>query len=139
MKSNTLRWFSLLFGLCGLADCLLLFYWQATNPFFHPVWDSDVSKVAGVPISILGAIAYLIIVLSVIFEKDRPSFSKYGAAGVFMISGLGMFFSIYLIGISIFVIRHLCPYCLFSAIMITAIFFCSAIRIRIRRREHGQI
>ncbi len=135
MKSDKFRLPILLLALAGLADCLLLSYWYLTDPFTHPVRSGDYSKIAGVPNAILGAAAYLAIALLAALEKKRPRFGSLSSVAVFIVSGLGTFFSIYLTFVAVFVIRRVCPYCLFSSLAITAIFICSIIKTKTRRRE----
>jgi uncharacterized membrane protein/glutaredoxin len=82
------------------------------------VRDSSYSAILGIPVSLLGAIAYsLIFVLSLIsMEKDRKWLLLY------VISLAGFVFSAYLTYVEFFIIKAVCFYCVISALLITAIF-----------------
>jgi uncharacterized membrane protein len=91
----------------GIGDCEL-------------VNSSEYASIAGVPVALLGAIAYAVIVLLAVAELRT-------SAGVMLVAGwavaLASFaFSAYLTYIELYVIDAICVYCVASASLMTAIF-----------------
>jgi uncharacterized membrane protein len=128
MRFDRLNWLILTFGLLGLIDSLWLTYWHFANPVIHSIRNSSYGNLAGVPVALLGAIVYLSIVMVIAFGNHVPAVRQFGQSAVFLMSGAGMIFSIYLLGASIMIFHSICPYCLFSALMISAIFICCIVR-----------
>ena len=79
------------------------------------VIHSDYSKILGIPVEILGMIYYAIIgcVYSIVFIIDMWSFLI--AMILLGISFCAVLFSVYLISIQAFVVKHWCTWCLCSA------------------------
>lgn len=74
---------------------------------------SEYAVLFGIPIALLGAIYYLsIFVLAVIYlDTKNTAFVKLATALI----GVGMFFSLGLVYLQLFVLKALCLYCLMSA------------------------
>jgi uncharacterized membrane protein len=80
------------------------------------VQTSEYSKLAGVPVALIGLIGYLAILASLLAsESERSRFATVGLALV------GFGFSAYLTGRELFSIHHICEWCLSSAVIITVI------------------
>lgn len=88
------------------------------------VLTSSYSKILGIPVSLLGAIYYFIIILSIFLHLDtkKEIFLKIPI----LMSVVGLIFSIYFMTVMVFVLKAICPYCIVSAITSTTIFIISA-------------
>lgn len=84
------------------------------------VTTSVYSKIAGIPVAYTGVAYYFaVLVLLVLFlESKKQIFVK----GIFALTTVGFLFSIYFTFLQFFIIKALCPYCLFSALTSTALF-----------------
>ena len=105
-------------ALCaGVGDC------SAVNA-------SRYSEIAGIPIAVFGAAAYLVMLLILIY-KDRVDFLReIGAMLLVGISLAGVLYSAYLTYIELYVIHAICPYCVLSAIVLTLMLIVSILYIR---------
>jgi uncharacterized membrane protein len=107
----------------GLGDC-----WTVNS--------SSYSSVYGIPLSILGAGAYLIL-LGLLFTRDKnfikPELNDQLTLGI---SFSGFLYSIYLTYLEIAVIKAVCPFCVVSAIMMTIDFVCSLNRLVQNQSDH---
>lgn len=126
MKSKTAHCAIVVCGLLGLADATLLYYWHATSPFVNPAWDSPYGYFFWLPVSVWGIAVYTAILL-------LAYFGRYDIIG--LVSAIATAFSVYLIWASVFIIKHVCPYCVFSALMMGAIFCVSFFTFPSREKE----
>ena len=102
---------------------------------------SPYSTVAGIPIALLGMGVYVAIgALAFLSTREaRPERSRRDALAaqahlaVFGLSLVGVLYSVYLTYLEIFVIRAICPWCVASALVVTAIWIASAVDVRRRR------
>lgn len=130
---------SLIIGLSflGLLDSLYLTWVKLSgnSAFCAGVGDCDTvnasefSEFAGIPIAILGAGAYLIILVLSTMENQSDFLSEYVPYSIFGMSLIGVIYSGYLTYIELAVLFAVCPYCVISAVLITLIFVLSAIRV----------
>jgi uncharacterized membrane protein len=90
---------------------------------------SPYSSIYGIPISILGAIAYLIIIAALIFERQRPHLKNMLIKFSFGVTTAGFMFSVYLTYLELNVIHAICPFCVVSAILMTALFILNIFRL----------
>ncbi len=102
----------------GIGDCAL-------------VQASSYAKIFGVPISLLGLLAYLTILgLGIIAYRGVPPERAFLALqGAFGVAFAGTLYSAYLTAIEAFVLRAYCVYCIISAISITALCLILALEI----------
>ncbi len=98
----------------GVGDC-----WSVNN--------SRYSEWNGIPISIFGILAYMIILLILFFENKNKLLQNYGNILVIGISISGFLMSIYLTYLQFAVIKAVCPFCIFSAMTMTTVFILSLI------------
>jgi len=108
---------------------------RSKNPFVCPikfdcnsVVNSDYSKLFGVPIEIFGMMYYGLVFVIYLFSSINLYFTQVlppNELVVFMIalSSFAFLFSLYLIGIQVFVIRKFCSWCLVSAAVSISIFY----------------
>ena len=85
------------------------------------VQSSRYSQVLGIPVALLGLIAYGGLVFSVVLWKE------IGIYLGFLISLVGTLFSAYLTYLEIFVIGALCQWCLASAAIMVAALVCATL------------
>lgn len=105
------------YALCGpIGDC------ESVN-------TSQYSEIYGIPIALLGAGAYLVIVVLLLAEKRNEFMHEYSPLLVFGLSLIGVLYSIYLTYIEIAVLQAICPYCVISAIVLVLLLVFSTIRL----------
>lgn len=84
------------------------------------VLTSAYSEILGIPVSLFGAIFYLLIAISLFVYRDTQK--SIFLVMPLMASALGFVASVSLIFVMMFVLKAFCPYCLVSAITSTTIF-----------------
>ena len=84
------------------------------------VTTSQYAVVLGVPIALVGAVYYLIVIVLLIAYWDLRKTILLKLA--LLLTGLGFLASLYLIYLQIFVLKALCQYCLISAGSSTLLF-----------------
>ena len=87
------------------------------------VQKSVYSKLAGIPVAVLGLAGYIAILLSLGIRNEL------GRAAGFGIALIGCLFSLYLTYREIFTIKAICEWCVGSAICMTVLMVLSAIRV----------
>lgn len=138
-RADQILWLiSIIVSVIGLIDSIYLAWVKlgSSTPLFcapgggcDVVNSSPYSEVFGIPIAILGAGAYLIYLLVLLYEK-RSSTAKYPTLLIqFGIALIGVLYSAYLTYLEISVIHAICPYCVVSAICLTILFVVSLIRL----------
>lgn len=78
------------------------------------VQTSVYSKLAGVPVALLGLIGYVLIIASLLFPEREES-----RLATLAFTAVGFGFSCYLTGRELFSIHAICPWCVSSAVMMT--------------------
>lgn len=120
LDSAYLAWLKLTYNeaacIGGFGDC----YTVNTSPY---------AEVYGIPIALLGVLAYLTIAVIHLLEGRSDFFRSNGVLMVFGISLAGVLYSAYLTYLEVAVLRAWCPYCVLSAVAMTAIFVVSVIRL----------
>jgi uncharacterized membrane protein len=76
------------------------------------VQESEYAEVAGVPVALLGLIAYAAILALVAWDSEQ---ARLGAA---MLALVGLVFSMYLLALQLFVIDAVCVWCLANDVLI---------------------
>ncbi|GAB4531378.1 MAG: hypothetical protein Kow0063_10570 [Anaerolineae bacterium] len=90
------------------------------------VQQSVYSEVGGIPVALLGLLAYTaLFVLSLLYGRLPQPLDDYIPLAIFGISLIGVLYSAYLTYLELFVIYAICRWCVTSAIIITAIFLLS--------------
>ena len=106
----------------GVGDC-----WTVNN--------SRYSEWNGIPLSLLGILAYLSIILILTLQNRVKYLFDFGSIFVFGIALTGFFFSIYLTYLQFAVIKAVCPFCLISATTMSIVFILSLITLLNDQRE----
>jgi uncharacterized membrane protein len=86
------------------------------------VQSSHWAKLDGIPVSVLGLIGYISILLSLAVRGDVGRAAGFGVA----LTGFG--FSMYLTYRELFTIKAICQWCVGSAVLMTALAILTAIR-----------
>lgn len=91
----------------------------------NTVQQSEYARLFGIfPIGVLGVIGYAMILAAwQIGRSNNQRQSAYANLALFLMSGFGVLFSIYLTFLEPFVIGATCAWCLTSAILVTCIFW----------------
>jgi protein-disulfide isomerase/uncharacterized membrane protein/rhodanese-related sulfurtransferase len=126
-------------SLLGLFDSLYLL-WVYTSPSrpivclgtgCDAVRASSYAHLFGLPLPAFGVACYAVLALLILAEDlvsaelGRPT--QYAVAGI---SCVGFLFSIYLTSLEAFVIHSWCPWCVVSALVVTALFVLSLFELR---------
>ena len=138
MSDLKLRLYSIVLSVVGLVDSLYLTVIKLTNEKglclqgVGDCWTVNISRyseIAGIPIAILGAGAYLTLLFLLLLEAKGSFWREYGPLAVFGISLTGLIYSIYLTYLEIAVIKAICPFCVISALVMAALFILAVIRL----------
>lgn len=95
---------------------------------------SPYSKVAGIPIALMGLGAYVVIGGIALASLKRESVRAWSAVVIFGISLVGVLYSAYLTYLELYVIRAVCPWCVASAVIMTLIWMASMVELWHRHR-----
>lgn len=123
MSARTLRTTLLVLTLLGVgvASYLTYVHYAGIKPLCgrngggcEIVQTSEYSKLAGVPVALIGLIGYVAILATLLVPDSEAS--RFAAVGLTL---LGFGFSAYLTGREVFSIHHICEWCLSSFVIIT--------------------
>lgn len=130
---------TLLLAALGILSAAYLSYTKLSNQnvvcFQAEGLDCDLvnasrySVVYGIPIAILGLLAYGTIIVITLVEHRFRFLRANGTLLLFGISLAGTLYSAYLSYLEAFVLHAWCQYCVISALSITAIFAIAVIRL----------
>lgn len=137
MNGRFLYLSSIVVALVGFVDSIYLTWVKlAQRPVFcgayggcDTVNSSPYAVIGGIPIAILGAGAYLTILMLLYLEKRDSFWRDNGPLMIFGISLAGVLYSAYLTYIEIAVLRAICPYCVLSAIAILLLLIFAILRL----------
>jgi uncharacterized membrane protein len=130
-------WAIFVLSCLGFLDSTYLLIYKLTNiPSMclgaggcHNVNFSPYSEIGGIPVSVFGMAAYLVIAGILLLEPKLKTVQENGSLAIFGISLAGVAFSAYLTWLEIYVIHAICPFCVASAIIISLIFILAIIRL----------
>ena len=138
MKKST-HFALLIFTLIGFFDSLYLYIVEVTSTPIacfqgstdcETVANSAYSSIYGIPIGLIGMLGYGVILIVVVMIKYRPDLTDKLRYILFGLSFIGFLYSVYLTSVSFFILKAECPFCILSAIMMTAIFILSIFELR---------
>jgi uncharacterized membrane protein len=123
-------------ALLGLADSAYLAYVKLTNQLAscsnlgdcETVNSSRFSEIGGIPIALLGAVGYVLILAAV--ALDRPGASESPRYAFFGLTLIGSLYSLYLSYLEVFVLRAVCPFCAASTVIMFVLLGLSVKRLR---------
>lgn len=144
MQVRSRLWiFSVGISIIGLVDAIYLTWikishnealcLQGVGNCFS-VNTSRYSEWKGIPVAIIGMVAYITI-LAILLTEHRFSFiSSNGPLAIFGLSLVGVAFSAYLTFIEVAVIKAICPFCIVSTLAMLALFVTAIVRL-VRNQE----
>ncbi len=100
----------------GVGDC-----WSVNTSIY--------SQIYGIPVALLGTLAFLTLLLLFLYESRFALLRDYSRHILFGISLVGVLYSAYLTYLEFAVIQAVCPFCILSAISMTVLFILSVIRL----------
>jgi uncharacterized membrane protein len=135
--TKKLNWISIILAVIGILDSIYLLVYKISNNNAMCLGNGDCatvnasrySEIYGIPVSLLGLVAYLAVLALLIFEMRNIVTKENSNLLVFGISLVGVVFSAYLTYIEYFVIYAVCPFCVLSAVVITLLFILSIIKL----------
>jgi uncharacterized membrane protein len=87
------------------------------------VQSSPYAELLGVPVAIWGLLSYLgLLALFLVKRADWRGFGPLARQLTFLATLVGVMYSAYLTYLELFVINEICPWCVASAIVMTALF-----------------
>ena len=90
---------------------------------------SKYSEVNGIPVAVVGAIGYTVL-LGILWLERKTGFIKDNGSLIFFgISLIGFLFTLWLIYVEVALLKAYCPFCLASQASMTLIFILSVIRV----------
>lgn len=131
MKTKKLWIWSLIVTGIGLLDAVYLIILKYSNnkamciQGLGDCWSVNISRysmIGGIPVSVLGALAYLAILALLLLELRGGIWKSQGVMINFGLSLIGVLFSAYLTYLEIAVIHAICPFCVLSAICMLVLF-----------------
>lgn len=130
-------------ALIGFADATYLTVQHYQNKIppctiggCESVLTSQYAQILGMPVSLLGALYYLIIIISLFIYLDTKK--ELFLRAPMMLSVLGALASLGFMYVMIFVIKAFCPYCVVSAFTSLAIFGFSLWSLYLSRKVQEQ-
>ncbi len=116
-------------GILGVVDSIYLIYihYSASSPFCSGVGDCETvntsryATMAGVPVAVLGLLAYVVFIGLQLTALRRPASAARAAIATFALAFTSLLFSLWLLYVELFVLHAICPYCVVSLGLITAI------------------
>jgi uncharacterized membrane protein len=139
MTSDTLlRRFATGLAVVGLLVALYLVYIKInpTSLFCVGAGDCEAvntsvySEILGIPIAVLGSLAYAVLLGVLLLESRLAFLEEWGALIGFGMALAGTLYSAYLTYIEVAVIHKICPYCVTSAVVMTILLIVFSIRLR---------
>ena len=146
LKAISLDWIQLLMILGAVAGLGVSIYlmWGYTVPGAtlscggssgcETVKNSEYARLAGIPLPILGLLAYLAILVLIVGQNYsavvRNGWSSYLTLATFGISLVGVLYSAYLTYLELFVIYAICRWCVASALIMLILFLFSIFNLR---------
>jgi uncharacterized membrane protein len=136
-SSPLFYWIGLIAAILGELDSIYLLIYKLTgnnrmcigSGGCHDVNFSPYSEIYGIPISLLGVLAYLLILAVLLLEPRLPFFKENGPLAIFGLGLAGVGFSAYLTYLELDVIHKICPFCVISAVCISIILIVAIVRL----------
>lgn len=95
----------------------------------NAVNSSPYAELYGIPIALLGAGAYAVILFLLWVEDKRDFWQEYVPLILFPITLVGVIYSAYLTYVEIAILQKICIYCVISAVILAFLFVIAVIKI----------
>ncbi len=120
----------------GISIYLLMVHWAIIGQAIclgvgdcEYVNTSRYSELFGIPVALLGGLTYLaFIALGLLIWREMVE--AYTRLALFFVAVIGFVFSMYLTYVEVAILHEICPWCVFSAIIITIITVLSFLELR---------
>lgn len=131
-------WAYLLVSSIGLLDSIYLLWIKIANDKSYCIqgigdcWavnSSKYSMIFGIPVSLVGIVAYALILVVFLFENRYSLLQANGIYILFGLTTIGILYSAYLTYIELFVIYAICPFCVVSAAAMVVLFIMTIVRL----------
>lgn len=130
---------SIVLALLGLVDSIYLTWIKLANQTgtcaligdCETVNNSRYAEVAGIPIALIGAAGYLLILGMLAVDRPDRGGSEPIRFGLFGVTLAGTVYSAYLTYLEVFVLQAICPFCVVSAVVMVGLFALSLMRLRL--------
>lgn len=129
-----------LFGL-GDSGYLTWRHFQAASPFCPRggcdlVLNSHYAEVWGIPLALIGALGYgILLILSLFAYWAEGSGVRRALSGLLIFSTIGFLVSLALVYVQLFVLKSVCLWCMASAFTMTTIFLLTLFSLRTLSRR----
>jgi uncharacterized membrane protein len=100
----------------GLGDC-----WTVNTSVY--------SSIYGIPIAILGTLAFITLLVLTFLDGRTPFWKDYGIYFIFGVTLVGTAYSAYLTYLELEIIRAICPFCVLSATSMLILFIMTIYRL----------
>ena len=124
-------------SLIGLADAIYLTYIKlaadgicVAGEGCEIVNTSVYSQIYGIPVAVLGGLAYVAMLVVLLLEPRNEFFEFNGPLIVLGLSIFGVLYSAYLTYLELYVIRAICEFCVLSAVVLTFMLILSVVRMQ---------
>jgi len=123
-RSKGLYWTSVGVAVVGFIDAIYLSWIKlahqtaicSTIGDCETVNNSIYSELGGIPVALLGAGMYLIILSLLLLENHNNFLQVHGQEILFGLTFLGVLYSAWLTYVEIAILKAICPFCVISAI-----------------------
>jgi uncharacterized membrane protein len=131
-------WSALVLAFLGVLDSIYLTWVKVTDSYAtcgpigncEAVNSSRYAEFAGIPIALIGILAYLAIMVLVLLESKLPDQIVGLRLALFGFTLTGTIYSAYLTYVEIAILNAICPYCVVSALLMVILFGMSIFRLR---------
>jgi uncharacterized membrane protein len=96
----------------------------------NAVNESPYSKIAGVPVALLGLLTNFFLLGLLLLEDRIPFLQEYGVSLFFLIMLFALLYSIYLVYLQAVEIEAYCEYCLAHEVIVLLLFIIAGVRLR---------
>jgi len=90
---------------------------------------SKYSQIYGIPIAILGTLAFVTLLVLSFLDGRTPFWKSYAIYFIFGVTLIGTLYSAYLTYLELEIIRAICPFCVLSATSMLILFIMSVYRL----------
>lgn len=131
-------WASIGLALVGLVDSVYLTWvkWEGAYDSCVGIGNCELvnqsryAELWGQPIALWGALGYLAILILLLGERRWPIGEEFAPLVVFGMGTVGTLYSAYLTYLEVAVLEAICPYCVLSALAMTALWILSIVRLQ---------